>query len=69
MAEQQVCKTCDRADCPREDLWQRVRSHDFDCPCTACEAYDEVDDECQKHAVDWRERALAAEAKLKGDND
>lgn len=63
-AERQPCGTCGSTSCRREEMWKRVRHHAFDCPCTACEVFDEDAVKCQLHKVDWRSRALAAEAKL-----
>lgn len=55
------CRTCDRADCP----WIKFEPMDW-------EEFDKYEseetsaarDDCQFHAIDWRARALKAEADL-----
>ena len=50
------CPTCDREGCPMLQPTEHVDVGRGDCP--ACVAFDD----CYAHRVDWRARALAAEA-------
>ena len=50
------CPTCDREGCPTLQPTEHIEASRGDCP--ACVAFDD----CYAHRVDWRARALAAEA-------
>ncbi len=50
------CPTCDREGCPTLQPTEHIEASRGDCP--ACVAFDD----CYAHAVDWRARALTAEA-------
>ncbi len=50
------CPTCDREGCPTLQPTEHIEASRGDCP--ACVAFGD----CYAHAVDWRARALAAEA-------
>jgi len=54
------CPTCDREGCPKLLPAEHTEECRSDCPrCAAI-------DDCHAHRVDWRARAIAAEAELAG---
>ena len=52
------CPTCDREGCPTLQPTEHIEASRGDCP--ACVAFDD----CYAHRVDWRARAIAAEARI-----
>lgn len=50
------CERCDRVECPTLD-----RAEDHSPGCQGCL---DADRDCAAHAVDWRARAIAAEARI-----
>lgn len=56
------CPTCDRDGCPRLRYWHTpMNQHPDDITgCLACSAMRD----CEAHRVDWRARAIAAEARI-----
>ena len=57
------CPTCDRDHCPCDTVaCARYPDNEPGTCCRACAPWDAADADCQRHAVSWRERALAAEA-------
>ena len=56
------CPTCDREGCPAEDHWKQYRAAEdagnYDLAVESLALFDE----CGCELVDWRARALAAEA-------
>lgn len=67
------CGRCDRGPekCFRSSAWvawslTRMRDGDSEAEVAAEEAYLSANDDCHEHAVDWRERCLAALEALTG---
>jgi hypothetical protein len=50
------CPTCDREGCPTLQPTEHIEASRGECPACAASI------DCGRHAVDWRARALAAEA-------
>ena len=71
-----TCPNCDRADCPLFRLTGGGSGHEpiiggcshgnrYEADCETCYTIRVVaSNDCRAHAVDWRTRALAAEARI-----
>lgn len=61
------CERCDREDCPTLTAVPHVRISEYmdapeECPGCIADPEHKAGEDCKRHAVDWRARALAAEA-------